>query len=494
MASMNDGSLEQGVDQEDDIQSKEARALALKDEGNAALASGHPSQAVALYTHALALHENAVLYGNRSMAYLKQESYGLAIEDADLALELDPSYLKALYRRASGNFALSKYKVALKDLKTVCKMCPKDKIARRKYKECDKAAKQAAFAAAIISDETAPFSLDPCAISVDSDYDGPRIDEDGTITIEFVRDMAERFRDQKMIHRKYVVMILNQISQILAALPNCMDLRVPTDDPSAVFTVCGDVHGQFYDLMNIFATNGEPSESRPYLFNGDFVDRGSFSVEVILTLFAYKIVYPLGLFMTRGNHESKSMNKIYGFEGEVKHKLDMDTARLFSVVFCHIPLCAVLEDKVFIVHGGLASTDDVTIADINRLDRCCEPPESGLMCDLLWSDPQALPGRSPSKRGVGLSFGPDVTSAFLARNGLSLIVRSHEMRDEGYELEHGGQLITVFSAPNYCDQMGNKGAFIHFSLDNDLKPRFTKFQAVPHPPVRPMQYANMMCQ
>jgi serine/threonine-protein phosphatase 5 len=163
-------------------------------------------------------------------------------------------------------------------------------------------------------------------------------------------------------------------------------------------------------------------------------------------------------------------------------------------VFCRLPLCARIESKVFVVHGGLASEDGVTIADINRLDRNREPPEAGLMCDLMWADPQPNKGRAPSKRGVGLSFGPDVTDNFLATNNLQLVVRSHEVRDEGYEWEHPGKLVTVFSAPNYCDQMGNKGAFIHFSKENDLAPQFTKFGAAPHPPVKPMQYANMLMQ
>mmetsp|Transcript_64556 Transcript_64556/g.179121 ORF Transcript_64556/g.179121 Transcript_64556/m.179121 type:complete len:412 (-) Transcript_64556:286-1521(-) len=411
-----------------------------------------------------------------------------------MSLEIDSNYIKAYYRRASGNFALGKYKLALKDFKTVCKMVPKDKQARAKYKECDKAVKEAMFAAAIVSEETAPFSMDPTRINVDPNYDGPIIDEEtGIITIEFVQAMVERFRDQKMIHRKYVVMILNQMTELLETLPNCTPLQCPTEEGSK-FTVCGDIHGQFYDLLNIFAINGEPSPSNPYLFNGDFVDRGSFSLECILTLFAYKLVYPSGLHMTRGNHESKNMTKIYGFEGEVKHKLDADVARLFLVVFSHIPLCACIESKVFVVHGGLASTDDVTIDDIQAIDRIREPPESGLMCDLMWADPQPLPGRSPSKRGVGLSFGPDVTASFLEKNDLKLVIRSHEVRDNGYEWEHGKSLATVFSAPNYCDQMGNKGAFIHFRLEDDCEPHFTTFEAVPHPPIRPMQYANMLAQ
>ena len=192
--------------------------------------------------------------------------------------------------------------------------------------------------------------------------------------------------------------------------------------------------------------------------------------------------------MHRGNHESKNMNKIYGFEGEVIHKYDVTTMSLFYEVFCALPLASVVGGKVFVTHGGLASEDSVTLDDIRNIDRFQEPPDSGLMCDLLWADPQAQPGRSPSKRGVGLAFGPDVTRAFLERNGLELVVRSHEVRDAGYEVEHMGQLVTIFSAPNYCDQLGNKGAFIHFE-HGSAKPHFTSFDAVEHPPVKPMAYA-----
>ena len=140
--------------------------------------------------------------------------------------------------------------------------------------------------------------------------------------------------------------------------------------------------------------------------------------------------------------------------------------------------------------AGLFSRDDVTLDDLRKIDRRREPPDEGLMSEVMWSDPQAMPGRAPSKRGVGLSFGPDVTASFLERNRLKLVVRSHEVRDEGYEVEQGGKLVTIFSAPNYCDQMGNKGAFIRF--DDRCAPAFTKFAHVPHPPIKPMAYANPM--
>lgn len=270
-----------------------------------------------------------------------------------------------------------------------------------------------------------------------------------------------------------------------------MKISVPekSDKHYPRVTVCGDTHGQFYDVLNIFEMNGFPSSENPYLFNGDFVDRGSFSVEVILTFLLFKMSCPESIYLTRGNHETKNMNRIYGFEGEVKAKYDDKIFELFLEVFGHLPLAAVIEDKVFVTHGGIP-IEPVSLDEIGKIKRGCEPSESGLMSDLLWSDPQPFPGKSPSKRGVGYAFGPDITEAFLAKNNLELLVRSHEVKEEGYLVEHGGKTVTVFSAPNYCDTMGNKGAFIHFG--KDCKPKYTQFDCVPHPTVRPMAYAAGM--
>jgi len=235
-----------------------------------------------------------------------------------------------------------------------------------------------------------------------------------------------------------------------------------------------------------------PSSDNPYLFNGDFVDRGSFSVEVILTLLAWKACNPDFMHLTRGNHEAKSMNKLYGFEGEVVHKFDSKTYEIFCEVFCYLPLVYILNSKVMVCHGGLFSKDGITLKDIKAVDRFREPPEEGIMCELLWSDPHQMNGRHPSKRGVGIGFGPDVAHKFLNDNGLNYLVRSHEMKQNGYEEEAQGRVITIFSAPNYCDQMGNKGAFIRFN-GKEMKPKFTQFDAVEHPKIPVMAYArNMM--
>ena len=198
---------------------------------------------------------------------------------------------------------------------------------------------------------------------------------------------------------------------------------------------------------------------------------------------------PESIHMLRGNHETKNMNRIYGFEGEAKAKYDDKIFELFLECFNSLPLAAVVGGGVFVVHGGIPHYP-TTLDEIRSVPRGREPPDSGLMSDLLWSDPQPFPGKSPSKRGVGFSFGPDISRRFLDDNNLKYIIRSHEVKDEGYLVEHDGQTITVFSAPNYCDSMGNKGAFIH--LEQSLEPKFTQFESVPHPPIRPMAYASGM--
>ena len=484
------------------------------------------ARAVAGYTAALALADTtgsntpagrdaAVLFANRAAAHVRLECFGAALADAGRAVEADPGYVKGYYRRADAALGLGRVTAALRDFKAASKVAPRDPDLRRKLAQCEKEAARARFEAAIAvpSADAVPVAdrIDVRTMGVEADYVGPRMEEAAEeeragasgkggpgparpafkVTLPFVEGMIEAFRGQRSIHRRFAFEIVLAAKALLAAAPPVVDVPIPA---GTHFTVCGDVHGQFYDLLRIFERNGAPSPSNPYLFNGDFVDRGSFSVEVILTLFAYKCLYPESLFLARGNHESAGMNKVYGFDGEVRAKFSPLLADLFRETFCALPLAHVLGGRVLVVHGGLFSRDGVTLADLRAIDRFREPPEEGLMCELLWSDPAPEPGRAPSKRGVGVAFGPDVTRAFLETNGLGLLVRSHEVKDGGFEVEHGGACVTVFSAPNYCDAMGNLGAWIRFEgadePGGDPTPHFTTFEAAPHPPVRPMAFAS----
>lgn len=395
----------------------------------------------------------------------------------------------------------------------MCKLKPKDKDSKTKLAAVEKAIREEAFAKAIEAEQTAPLSAtyDAGAIPIPDSYDGPHPHTDGVLTDsvmeeamfepgklprDFVLVAMEHFKNQKLIHKRYIARLLLSCRRYFASMNSLMEIPIPSEPPShdisakPRITVCGDTHGQYYDVLNIFEKNGYPDRSNPFLFNGDFVDRGSFSLEVISSFLLWKLHDPSCIHLTRGNHETKNMNRIYGFEGEVKSKYDDKIFQLFLEVFEWLPLAAVLGGKVFVTHGGIPTDPTVMLDDVRKVNRGMEPPEQGLMSDLLWSDPQPFPGKSPSKRGVGYAFGPDITAAFLERNELTLLVRSHEVKEEGYLVEHGGKTITVFSAPNYCDTMGNKGAFIHF--DETLEPKFTQYVAVPHPDVKPMAYAAGM--
>jgi len=146
------------------------------------------------------------------------------------------------------------------------------------------------------------------------------------------------------------------------------------------------------------------------------------------------------------------MNQIYSFEGEVKSKYSENMVEFFTEVFCCMPLAHVLKDKIFVVHGSLFSVDGVKLDDIKDIVLFREPPEEGLMCEILFGYPQLPKGRGPNTCNVGLSFGEDVTKTFFQENNLAQVVRSHEVKEEDYEIEHDGKLNIVSSAPNYCDQ------------------------------------------
>ncbi|OJD29196.1 serine threonine protein phosphatase ppt1 [Diplodia corticola] len=464
-------------------------AVALKEKGNKAFKEHDWPAAIDFYTQAIEVYDKEPsFYTNRAQANIKLEAYGFAVVDANKAIELDPNNVKAYYRRAVANTAILKHHDALRDWKIVVKKNPNDKVAKLQHAECEKVVKRDAFLKAIeVSDAPSAIEgLDLDNMVVEDGYDGARM-EGTNMTKEFIEDMIQRFKDGKKIHRKYVYQIIIAVKELVYNEPTMVEYDVPE---GTKITVCGDTHGQFFDLLEIFRLNGFPSESHAYLFNGDFVDRGSWSTEVALLLYAYKMLYPKLFFLNRGNHETDDMNRMYGFEGECRAKYTERVFKIFSESFSALPLATLIGKKFFVLHGGLFSNDAISLDDVRKLNRHNQrqPGQSGLMMEMLWTDPQPAPGRGPSKRGVGLQFGPDVTKRFCEKNGLEAIIRSHEVRMEGYEVEHDGRCITVFSAPKYCDSTENKGAYIN--IGPELKLDFHKFEAVPHPPIRPMAYAN----
>jgi len=477
------GSFYEGEMSEVDV----ARSEEIKAQANKLFVEKKWGEAEEAYSRAIELNPtNAILYANRSATQLNSEAYGAAITDAAKAIELDPTYVKGYYRRGCAYVSLGKFKEALADFRQVCKLAPRDKAAAGRLKECQKQYQRLQFEKAIEYEGTKPPSetIDVDSMDINNSYTGLHLPE--TIDLEFIQQLMEFFREQNKLHLKYVFQILLKVKEILAAQKSLVDIPVPQDGKVIVF---GDVHGQYYDLLHALSLSGLPSENNILVFNGDLVDRGSWSVEVIVLLLCMKVAFPKFIHIARGNHEAKSMNKVYGFEGEVRAKYNETCFDLFLEIFCYLPLAHVIGEKVFVCHGGLFAEDGIKLEDIRKINRVREPPENGPMCDLLWSDPvEGANGRHPSKRGVGVGFGPDVTKNFLEQNNLELVVRSHEVRHEGYSLEHDNKLITIFSAPNYCDREGNKAAFITFK--EDLKPQFTQFSAVEHPPMKPMAYSN----
>ncbi|KAK2730817.1 hypothetical protein FQN55_005427 [Onygenales sp. PD_40] len=468
--------------------SDQEAATALKQQGNKAFASHDWLEASKFYTQAIEKYDkDPSFYCNRAQVYIKLESYGYAVADATKAIELDPAYVKAYWRRAIANTAILNSREALKDFKTVVRKAPNDRDAKVKLAECEKLVRRIEFEKAIeVSDAPSAFEgLNLESMAVEDSYDGVRLGEE--MTQEFIDDMIERFKSGKKIHRKYAFQIVQETRNIAYDEPTMVEVGV---EDGTKLTVCGDTHGQFFDLLEIFRLNGFPSDTHAYLFNGDFVDRGSWSTEIALLLYAYKWLRPNKFFLNRGNHETDDMNRAYGFEGECKAKYSERLFKTFSESFSALPLATLIGSKFLTLHGGLFSDDKVSLDDIRKLNRHNQrqPGQQGLMMEMLWTDPQTEPGRGPSKRGVGMQFGPDVTKRFCENNGLEAVIRSHEVRMEGYEVEHDGRCITVFSAPRYCDSTENKGAYIN--IGPELKLDFHKFDAVPHPDIKPMAYAQ----
>lgn len=262
--------------------------------------------------------------------------------------------------------------------------------------------------------------------------------------------------------------LCDKVKAIYQEQPTLLNLTPP-------LTIVGDVHGQFLDLLRIFEITGYPPKTN-FLFMGDYVDRGKQSIETVCLLFVYKIRYPKNFFMLRGNHECSYINRIYGFYDECCSLYDIETWEKFSDVFKYLPIAAIVEDKIFCVHGGI-SPHLKSLDDIKSIERPVEVPEEGLLCDLLWSDPNnECEEWEPNDRGTSYCFGPRQVSDFLKQFNFDLICRAHQAVMDGFEFpfQDHQNIVTVFSAPNYCYEYENRGAILH--VDENL---FCNFSVLP---------------
>lgn len=255
-----------------------------------------------------------------------------------------------------------------------------------------------------------------------------------------------------------IKMLCLRSRDLLMGQPMLLELEAP-------LKVCGDVHGQYYDLLRLFEYGGFPPEAN-YVFLGDYVDRGKQSLETICLLLAYKIKYPENFFILRGNHECASINRIYGFYDECKRRFGIKLWKTFTDCFNCLPCAAVIDEKIFCMHGGL-SPELTSLDQVKLIVRPTDVPDTGLLCDLLWSDPDKdVDGWGSNDRGVSFTFGEDIVGQFLEKHDLDLICRAHQVVEDGYEFFARRQLVTLFSAPNYCGEFDNAGAMM--SVDETL--------------------------
>lgn len=470
-----------------------------QEEGNRLFKEGKYFEALNCYYQAIESGHTGKatpsLLNNISLCNIKVGEYEAALQAADQSIQLNNTIAKSHYRKATALFHLGRFAQAVQILELVLRQLPTDQDTRSLLEKCRAAHIKANFARAIETsltfnlwnslDERLFNSIDP----VPELYAGPSLpplndcladEKHFGIEREFIDLLIDYFKKGKVLPRKITVQLLllafNRFTKpdvgsiVKVSLP-------PSSDSSSSMVVFGDVHGQFDDFVNALRINKtHPTQHRQFLFNGDFVDRGSASLEILLVLLSLKIRYPEFVFLNRGNHEFEGVNEVYGFGAEVSKKYDDQMFRLIArQLFPVLPIAHIISNRVFVVHGGL-SPDPVDLDKFNsqfnrrQLVKTCnleefpEPrdPHLPTAMNFLWSDPDPLlvTGSQPSHRGIGARFSKEITEQFLNQNSFSLLIRSHEWCQNGFRIDHGGKCITIFSAPNYANNGQNDGAFI----------------------------------
>lgn len=265
--------------------------------------------------------------------------------------------------------------------------------------------------------------------------------------------MISQLYKKQLLAEPLIELLCTKTKELLMTESNVVKIQAPV-------TVVGDIHGQYYDLLEIFKIGGYSPDTN-YLFLGDYVDRGLFSVETISLLTCLKLRYPSRVNLIRGNHESRGVTQSYGFYQECVRKYGNANVWLhFTSMFDFLTLTAVIDDKIFCVHGGLSPSIH-SIDQIKIIDRFREIPHEGPMADLVWSDPdQDKDEFSISPRGAGYTFGGAVVRKFLEVNNMDHILRAHQLCNEGYQVLYDDRLSTVWSAPNYCYRCANMASIL----------------------------------
>ncbi|EMD49709.1 serine/threonine protein phosphatase catalytic subunit gamma, putative [Entamoeba histolytica KU27] len=291
--------------------------------------------------------------------------------------------------------------------------------------------------------------------------------------------LKEHLRRQGRLENYAAVKLIRQAADIFRSEKNILEVDAPA-------IIVGDIHGQFYDMLNFMDLLGSPEDNK-FVFLGDYVDRGDFSTEVVFYLFALKICYSNNIKMLRGNHESRLMCEYMTFLLECHSKYNIKIYDEFVSCFDCLPLCALINQnvngRILCMHGGLSPSVGL-LEDIMKINRFTEPPSEGSLCDLLWSDPvsewdpdspewfgvsrkewEEITFKPNKQRKTSYFYGKKAVNRFLAANDLFCIVRAHQVQDNGFKdhkyfnpSRHLSEVFTIFSAPNYCDYYKNYGA------------------------------------
>eukprot|EP00915_Cephaloidophora_sp_WS-2016_P005500 GHVH01007321.1.p2 GENE.GHVH01007321.1~~GHVH01007321.1.p2 ORF type:complete len:370 (-),score=42.38 GHVH01007321.1:1368-2477(-) len=283
---------------------------------------------------------------------------------------------------------------------------------------------------------------------------------------------STQFEFPELLLKEEIFEIANIAQEMLRKEETCVSVPAPV-------TIAGDIHGQLFDLFELLCISGKPPETN-LLFLGDYVDRGYYSIESICLVLLYKLKYPQRVTVLRGNHETRQITQVYGFYDECVRKYgDAQVWTKLMLTFDCLPLSALIDGYIFCDHGGLSPTLN-TIDKIKAEDRFKDVPYDDPLADLLWSDPDTMPGWSLSSRGAGYQWGEDISEIFCNDNGVQFICRAHQMVQEGYQLTHSNRIATVFSAPNYCYRCGNKASICEiYENQADGPPLFVQFESAP---------------
>lgn len=298
-------------------------------------------------------------------------------------------------------------------------------------------------------------------------------------TYSTIKGIYDKLKNNTRLSTSEIINVIDQAHEILKTGTSFVKIK-------AKVNIIGDIHGQFTDLLKLLGDKFDP-EKYKYLFLGDYVDRGPNSIEVITFLLCCKILYKDNIILLRGNHETREISSIYGFKDEITEKYgnkpDNIYEKFVKEIFAYLPLAAEVSERIFCVHGGLSQylqvkNENGVSNDLDVIFNSIKFPitdanDNELIQDLLWADPSPdTKGFTPSERGTSFTFGKDTVAEFLVRHSYDLVCRAHQVVDNGFDFPFFPDytVVTIFSAPNYCNEFNNKAVML--IVDDNLECTF----------------------